>query len=154
MYLTPAHSHLSRLIKVDLDQCMAKGLKNLMSASRNAQRRSKSDPSGDGNDSDHDNANDDSGIGGMDTEPPDENGPSSSMAPMQPQGHAPSSSPPPPPPPPTYHDHSAGAGYKAYINKPSNYPQSATAPSQAPFRQSVGMPSIASILQPFSVRSF
>ncbi|MCJ1298570.1 hypothetical protein MMC08_001360 [Hypocenomyce scalaris] len=135
------------------EKCMEKGLKNLRSAGRNAQRRSKPDPSGSGNNSDHDDL-DDSGIGGMEPEPPNENEPSGSGAPMQPKGHC-SSSP----------RSSSGPAYKPSTHKTSKYTynptssSASTAPSslptsQSPFRPNFEMPSIASILQSVSVGSF
>ena len=155
----------SKLTKIVLIQCMEKGLKNLLSAGRNAQRRSKSDPSAGDKDSDHDDPHDDSGIGGMEADPPDENGHSGSRPPMQSKGHHHPPSPPPPPPSHHHHHNSSGADYKISTNKSSNctyhpvpstssMPQSATASSQPSFRPSLVMPSIASILQPVSLHSF
>ncbi|KAI4134743.1 MAG: hypothetical protein LQ347_001267 [Umbilicaria vellea] len=152
--------------KVVEAKCMEKGLKTLLSAGRNAKRRSKSDTSGGGNDSDHDDPNDDpnndSGIAFTNADSQDENGTSGPMPPMQ--GPASSSSPPPPPPPASQYHISSSSEHKTSSkssNRPNHHappltpmPQSATAPSRPSSKHSFEMPSIASLLQSVSVPSF
>ncbi|SLM34378.1 myb family transcription factor [Lasallia pustulata] len=120
------------------EKCMEKGLKNLLSAGRNAQRRSKPDASGGDSDSEHGEPHNDSGIGGMDAEPPDENRHSDPRSSMQPQGHPHSSSSS------SHHHHnSSGADYNASGNKPSNcpcYPVQSSTLSIASILQSVPVP--------------